>query len=134
MKGYTLLKIVCQLLLPFVLLYGFYVILSGGFSPGGGFQGGLVFSSTYLMLYFIKDEKPMTFQTLLPLEKWAFFSLIVFAVALFILKGTDIQLPLPLTSILLPFFTGMMNLLIGVCVTFSLWSIMIIYTEEGDLK
>lgn len=30
------------LLYPFILLFGFYIILNGHASPGGGFQGGAV--------------------------------------------------------------------------------------------
>ena len=34
-----------NLLLPFILTFGIYVILHGHLTPGGGFQGGAVFAS-----------------------------------------------------------------------------------------
>lgn len=37
--------------LPFSLVLGFYVILFGTISPGGGFQGGVCVASAVLMLY-----------------------------------------------------------------------------------
>lgn len=38
-------------LMPFALIFGFYVILHGHLSPGGGFQGGIVVCSAVVLLY-----------------------------------------------------------------------------------
>lgn len=38
-------------LLPFALVFGFYIIVFGTVSPGGGFQGGVIVSAAALMLY-----------------------------------------------------------------------------------
>ena len=38
-------------LIPFALVYMFYVILHGHLSPGGGFQGGVLMVATVVMLY-----------------------------------------------------------------------------------
>ena len=40
-----------DLFLPFALVLGFYVILFGTISPGGGFQGGVCVASAVLMVY-----------------------------------------------------------------------------------
>ena len=37
--------------MPFALTFGFYIILFGSVSPGGGFQGGVLVASVVLMLY-----------------------------------------------------------------------------------
>lgn len=37
-------------LFPFVLLYGCYLISHGHLSPGGGFQGGVIFGSAIILL------------------------------------------------------------------------------------
>ena len=40
MRGMTLIvKTITALLIGFILLFGFYVILTGHLSPGGGFAG-----------------------------------------------------------------------------------------------
>ena len=39
-------------LLPLVLVYMFYIILHGHLSPGGGFQGGVLFVAAILLVYF----------------------------------------------------------------------------------
>ncbi len=40
-----------DLFLPFALVLGFYVILFGTVSPGGGFQGGVIVASAVLLIY-----------------------------------------------------------------------------------
>lgn len=38
--------------LPFALIFGFYVIMHGNLSPGGGFQGGVCVAGSIVLLYF----------------------------------------------------------------------------------
>lgn len=38
-------------ILPIALVYGFYVILHGHLSPGGGFQGGTICAASVLLIY-----------------------------------------------------------------------------------
>ncbi len=40
-----------DMVLPFALIFGLYVILFGTVSPGGGFQGGVMVASACLLLY-----------------------------------------------------------------------------------
>ncbi len=46
----TIIKTVCRLLIPFIQIYAFYVVAHGDFSPGGGFQGGVIFGSSLILL------------------------------------------------------------------------------------
>ena len=39
-------------LLPFALVFMLYIIFHGHLSPGGGFQGGVLFVAAVLLLYF----------------------------------------------------------------------------------
>jgi multicomponent Na+:H+ antiporter subunit B len=48
--GSLILKFVARLVIPFIFLYGIYVILNGHLSPGGGFSGGAIIGAG-LMLY-----------------------------------------------------------------------------------
>ncbi|MEM2907903.1 MAG: MnhB domain-containing protein [Candidatus Hadarchaeales archaeon] len=51
MAGMTLIvRTVSRLLLPFMLLFGAYVVLHGHLTPGGGFQGGVIIAASLLML------------------------------------------------------------------------------------
>ncbi len=47
-----IIQTVCRMLIPFIQLYALYVVAHGDFSPGGGFQGGVIFGSS-LILYAI---------------------------------------------------------------------------------
>ncbi|MDD4457744.1 MAG: MnhB domain-containing protein, partial [Syntrophotalea acetylenica] len=39
-----------RLLVPFIQLFGLYVIVHGHYSPGGGFQGGVILGSSFILL------------------------------------------------------------------------------------
>jgi multicomponent Na+:H+ antiporter subunit B len=50
MKESTIVDLVSRKLVPYILLFGLYLISYGHLSPGGGFQGGAVLSSGVLLL------------------------------------------------------------------------------------
>lgn len=41
----------CDALLPFALMFVFYIILHGHLSPGGGFQGGVLMAGIVTLIY-----------------------------------------------------------------------------------
>lgn len=41
----------CDSILPFLLVYIFYIILHGHLSPGGGFQGGVLAVAIVILMY-----------------------------------------------------------------------------------
>ena len=46
-----IIKTVARILAPFIQLYALYVIMHGHHSPGGGFQGGAIIASGFLLIY-----------------------------------------------------------------------------------
>jgi len=50
-KASLVLSTGCRFLFPFVLLFGAYIFIHGHLTPGGGFQGGAIVASAYLLLY-----------------------------------------------------------------------------------
>jgi multicomponent Na+:H+ antiporter subunit B len=40
---------VARVMIPFIQLFGLYVIIHGAGGPGGGFQGGVVFASSFIL-------------------------------------------------------------------------------------
>ena len=42
-----------QLLFPLILLFSIYIFVHGHLTPGGGFQGGAVFASAFLLMYLV---------------------------------------------------------------------------------
>ena len=43
-------KTVCRRLVPFIQLFGLYVVIHGHTSPGGGFQGGVILAASFILL------------------------------------------------------------------------------------
>ncbi|MBN7797218.1 Na(+)/H(+) antiporter subunit B [Parahaliea mediterranea] len=46
---HTILQVVSKLLIPFMLLFAFYVQFHGEYGPGGGFQAGVIFASGIIL-------------------------------------------------------------------------------------
>ena len=46
-----ILKTGCKFLFPFILLLGIYIFIHGHLTPGGGFQGGAIIASGFLLNY-----------------------------------------------------------------------------------
>jgi multicomponent Na+:H+ antiporter subunit B len=54
MKDHIVLRVVAKLLVPMILLFALYVQLHGDYSPGGGFQAGVLFAAgivLYTLIY-----------------------------------------------------------------------------------
>lgn len=45
-----IIKTICRILIPFIQLFALYVVAHGDFSPGGGFQGGVIFGASLILL------------------------------------------------------------------------------------
>jgi len=45
-----IIKTLCRLLIPFIQLFGLYVIVHGHGSPGGGFQGGCILAASFVLV------------------------------------------------------------------------------------
>ncbi|MCW8931364.1 MAG: Na(+)/H(+) antiporter subunit B [Gammaproteobacteria bacterium] len=53
-EQHLVLRIVAKMLIPFIMLFAFYVQFHGDFGPGGGFQAGVIFAAAiflYTMLF-----------------------------------------------------------------------------------
>lgn len=77
-KNDRILQTVAMVFVPFIILFGIYVILNGHLSPGGGFSGGAIIGAG-LILYlnafgFEKTERFFTAKT----YKWISFSALSF--------------------------------------------------------
>ena len=54
MKDQVVLRVVAKLLMPMILMFALYVQLHGDYSPGGGFQAGVLFAAgivLYTLIY-----------------------------------------------------------------------------------
>ncbi len=53
MKDNAILVVVARFLIPFMMLFGLYVQFHGEYSPGGGFQAGVLFAAAWILFVFI---------------------------------------------------------------------------------
>ena len=49
MKDQVVLRIITKLLVPYMLVFGVYVIAHGELGPGGGFQGGVILAAGFIL-------------------------------------------------------------------------------------
>lgn len=60
MREHDVLRVVSKMLIPLILLFAFYVQFHGEYSPGGGFQAGVIFAAgviLFTMLYGLKKAQ-----------------------------------------------------------------------------
>ncbi len=49
MRHHLVLRAIAALLAPAIILFAFYVQFHGDYSPGGGFQAGVIFSTAFIL-------------------------------------------------------------------------------------
>lgn len=49
MNQYIVLRVVSRLMIPVIMIFGLYVQFHGEYSPGGGFQAGIVFTAAFIV-------------------------------------------------------------------------------------
>lgn len=67
-EQHLILRIVAKIMIPFILLFAFYVQFHGDFGPGGGFQAGVIFASAiflYTMLFGMSTARRVINQSLI---------------------------------------------------------------------
>jgi len=53
MRENGILRIIARLLIPLIMLFALYVQFHGDYSPGGGFQAGVLFASAWILFVLI---------------------------------------------------------------------------------
>ena len=122
-----------RLVYPLMLAFGFYVIINGHLSPGGGFQGGAIVATAILILYYIDSERETNVGLIITIEKYIFISIILLASISLFTRGTFFTNFMPLDSSLQmkAIYLVLLNLLIGFKVALGLWTIFTAFLKEG---
>lgn len=55
-QRHRVVQVVSKILIPFILLFAFYVQFHGDFGPGGGFQAGVIFAAAFIVHGLIYGE------------------------------------------------------------------------------
>lgn len=53
MSDNGILRVIARLLIPLIMLFGLYIQFHGEYSPGGGFQAGVVFAAGWILFALI---------------------------------------------------------------------------------
>ncbi len=117
----VIIKTICRILIPFIQIYALYVIMHGHYSPGGGFQGGVILGASFILLVMaFGAEASQKRISLKKLTVLASLGLLIFSgiglVAL-LMGGNYLdygKLPLPLESIPKIRAMGILGIEIGV--------------------
>jgi multicomponent Na+:H+ antiporter subunit B len=83
-KKDIILKQIGKIIIPLIQLFGLYIIINGHISPGGGFSGGAVLGTSFIIMNLIYGEKSVENF----LSKDNFYKLIGFSIIFYALvKG-----------------------------------------------
>ena len=75
-----------KVLFPLIVLFGFYIIIHGHLSPGGGFQGGVIIASGFLLMFLANEnEFSLNHKFLTIFESLSGVGFVVFGILGFIL-------------------------------------------------
>ena len=133
MKTSIILKTISKLLLPFMMLFGIYIISFGDVSPGGGFQGGAILTTDYLAFYFISEDKNIDLTKWVKFEKVLFFLLIIAGFLSVLSKDVYFTNPILNDSMISKrVFFILLNLIIAAKVCVGLICIVESFIEEED--
>lgn len=78
-------------LLPFIVVFGISLILNGDKSPGGGFQGGAIFTGIFITTFLVDESREYNLNTFKLVEKFAFISLTLIITSFLFVKFGDLD-------------------------------------------
>ncbi len=81
-----ILEVVVGFLYPFMLLLGFFIIINGHRTPGGGFQGGSILAALFIARYIVYPLNDMNSERLHAFQR-VFLALILITPMLMLFSG-----------------------------------------------
>lgn len=107
----TLLSKSLTIVYPFILIFGFYIVVNGHTSPGGGFQGGAVIASVYISKYLVLPVYDYQLEPFKMIEKFMLVIILLLPLTIFLFR-MNVMLP----EFNVPYLMAM-NILIAIKVT-----------------
>jgi len=122
-----------RLVYPLMLTFGFYVVINGHLSPGGGFQGGTIVATAILILYYIDADKETNIGLIVTVEKVVYLLVILVASLSIFTRGTFFTnfFELGASADQKAIYLVLLNVLIGIKVALGLWTIFTAFLKEG---
>ena len=111
-ERYKVAVIPIKIIAPLLLVFGIYLTVNGAFSPGGGFQGGVIIASFFVCRYMIYDLYDIPVEAIAIGKKVVFIALVASATFVVFL-GATLHLPMAQQPMVQTIYLVLMNLLIG---------------------
>ncbi len=77
MSRNTIVQTTAKILLPFIIMFGAYVVINGADSVGGGFQGGAVISAAFIVRWIISPDKDIDIRYMKTAERIFLLALVL---------------------------------------------------------
>ncbi len=91
----TIVKAGSKLLFPAIILLGVYVFIHGHLSPGGGFQGGTIIATGFLLMLLAYDNFSVSHNVLSYIESLAGIFFVLFGLGGLVIGGSFLENFLP---------------------------------------
>lgn len=135
-----ILNIVGKNLIPFIQIFGIYVIFHGHLSPGGGFAGGTIIGVSFILyrIIFGKEfvQNKLRFSMLIRFLTIGVFIYGVMKGYIFISGGSDLHWPTPPLGIPGNIISGgfllPLNIIVGTVVSVTMYFFYCLF-EEGEI-
>jgi multicomponent Na+:H+ antiporter subunit B len=135
-----ILNVVCRHLIPFIQIFGIYVIFHGHLSPGGGFAGGTIIGVSLIIYRLVLGKEfaqnKLKFSSLIRFSTIGVFIYGVMKGYTFISGGSGLNWPEPPLgipgSIMSGGFLLPLNIVVGTVVAVTMYFFYCLF-EEGEI-
>lgn len=141
MNHHILLRVVSSIAIPFIFMFGWYVLFHGKVSPGGGFQGGAICATAFIlhgMIFSVENTKKIiSLQSLRVIASSGALIFAGFGFLTLLMGGKFLEYNILADDEKLAHFIGVMGVEIGVQLTVFAVLTMIFLTlagQEGQKK
>ncbi|MDQ2068963.1 Na(+)/H(+) antiporter subunit B [Natronospira bacteriovora] len=135
MNQYVVLRIVTKLMIPVILLYGLYIQFHGEYSPGGGFQAGIIFAAGFVIYSLIygldKAQDAVPPEAAHVLAAFGVLLYIGFGLASFFLGGNFLEYKVLLPDDHAGETFGIIGIELGVGITVATVALSLFYSFAG---
>ena len=132
----SILKVIANIVVPFMVIFGIYVILNGHISPGGGFSGGTIIAAAFILwqaAYGFKDiRKNFNFKTLGWINTVALAVIAIVNMPIFIMGSMGMKSIYPLLTpgnIISATTVLLLDIAVGIKVACTMYELYALFTE-----
>lgn len=136
----VILKEISKVVIPFIQIFGVYVIFHGHLSPGGGFAGGTIIGASFILYRIVFGmeyaQKKFKYKSLMPI---LCFSIMLYGILKgysFVTGGSHLNLPQPPLGtpgdILSGGFLLPLNILVGTIVAIVIYFLYSLF-DKGEI-